>query len=74
MITFIAALLGLLLITIIFQVITKMKIVGGNELGIVSGRGRRGFRLMSGGRVFVTRRGGGRNVATGRGGGMARRG
>ncbi len=53
MITFVAALLGLILITIVFQVVTKMKIVGGNELGIVSGKGRRGFRLMSGGRVFV---------------------
>ena len=53
MIPFVVVLVGLLGITIILQVITKMKIVGGNELGIVSGRGSaKGFRAISGGRVF----------------------
>ena len=39
MIFFVAVLLGLILLTILIQLITKMKIVGGNELGIVSGKG-----------------------------------
>jgi len=52
-ISFVVVLLGLLAITIIFQIVTKMKIVGGNELGIVSGRASaKGFRAISGGRVF----------------------
>jgi regulator of protease activity HflC (stomatin/prohibitin superfamily) len=52
--TFIGALAGLLLLTIIIQLITNMKIIGGNELGIVSGtNGKKGFRLVSGGRVFL---------------------
>ena len=54
MIVFVAALLGLILITILFQLITKMKVVGGNELGITSGGGsEKGFRTISGGRVFI---------------------
>ena len=53
MVAFVSVLLGLLVITVIYQVVTKMKIVGGNELGIVSGRGSdKGFRAISGGRVF----------------------
>ena len=54
MILFVSVLVGLIVITIIIQLITKMKIVGGNELGIVSGRGSaKGFRAISGGRVFI---------------------
>jgi len=54
MIAFISALIALIAITVIYQLITKMKIVGGNELGIVSGTGRiKGFRSISGGRVFI---------------------
>lgn len=54
MIAFVTALLGLILLTVVIQVITKMKIVGGNELGIVSGKGTgKGFRAISGGRVFI---------------------
>ncbi len=54
MIAFVSALIALIAITVIYQLITKMKIVGGNELGIVSGTGRRkGFRSISGGRVFI---------------------
>jgi uncharacterized membrane protein YqiK len=30
-----------------------MRIVGGNELGIVAGRGNKGFRSLSGGRAFI---------------------
>jgi flotillin len=41
-------------ITLLIQLISKIKIVGGNELGIVSGRGaRKGFTTVSGGRVFI---------------------
>ncbi len=54
MIAFVAVLIALIVITVILQVITKMKIVGGNELGIVSGKGSpKGFRAISGGRVFT---------------------
>ncbi len=54
MVTFVATLIVLLSITIIIQLISKMKIVGGNELGIVSGRmGKRNFSTISGGRVFI---------------------
>ncbi|MCL2184736.1 MAG: SPFH domain-containing protein [Treponema sp.] len=41
-------------ITVIVQLITNMKIVGGNELGVITGSGRlKGFRTFSGGRAFV---------------------
>ncbi len=54
MITFVIVFLGFLFLTIIIQLLTKMKIVGGNELGILSGSGKRkGFRLLSGGRIFI---------------------
>lgn len=54
MIIFVITLIGLLAITIIIQLLTKMKIVGGNELGIVSGKGsNKGFRSLSGGRAFI---------------------
>ncbi len=54
MIVFIVTLLGLMAITIVIQVLTKMRIVGGNELGIVSGKGsKKGFRSLSGGRAFI---------------------
>ncbi|MDR1142800.1 MAG: hypothetical protein LBK77_01120 [Spirochaetaceae bacterium] len=54
MIFFAIVLGGLTGITIIIQLITNMKIVGGNELGVVTGSGRpKGFRTFSGGRAFV---------------------
>jgi len=54
MIVFVSTLLGLTLIAILIQLITKMKIIGGNELGVVSGGGgKRGFRSLSGGRAFI---------------------
>ncbi|MFP4382456.1 MAG: SPFH domain-containing protein [Spirochaetia bacterium] len=54
MILFLITLFGLIGITVIIQLITKMRIVGGNELGIVSGKGsRKGFRSLSGGRAFI---------------------
>lgn len=54
MTTFVVTLLGLIVITIVIQLVTKMRIVGGNELGVVSGRGgAKGFRSLSGGRAFI---------------------
>lgn len=54
MIAFVAALGGLVAITILIQLITNMKIVGGNELGVVTGSGgAKGFRTLSGGRAFI---------------------
>ncbi|WP_455382715.1 SPFH domain-containing protein [Salinispira pacifica] len=54
MIVFAVVVLGLIAVTIIIQLLTKMRIVGGNELGIVSGKGsKKGFRSLSGGRAFV---------------------
>ncbi|MDR1506232.1 MAG: hypothetical protein LBI67_03940 [Treponema sp.] len=54
MIVFAVVLGGLVGITVIIQLITNMKIVGGNELGVVTGAGRpKGFRTFSGGRAFV---------------------
>ncbi|MBN2875649.1 MAG: hypothetical protein JXM71_11185, partial [Spirochaetales bacterium] len=54
MIAFIAVLGGLVGFTVLIQVITNMKLVGGNELGIVTGSGgAKGFRTLSGGRAFI---------------------
>ncbi len=54
MIYFIIGLVGTLSAIVIYQLVTKMKIVGGNELGIVSGKtGGKGFKTLSGGRVFI---------------------
>jgi hypothetical protein len=54
MIVFAAVLGSLVGVTIIIQLVTNMKIVGGNELGVVTGSGRpKGFRTLSGGRAFV---------------------
>jgi hypothetical protein len=54
MIPFLIVLGGLVGLTAIIQVARNMKIVGGNELGVVSGTtAARGFRTLSGGRAFV---------------------
>jgi uncharacterized membrane protein YqiK len=53
MLGFAAVLLGLIFLTLIVQLITKMKIVGANELAIVAGKGPEGFATLRGGRVFV---------------------
>ncbi|MDR1301017.1 MAG: flotillin family protein [Treponema sp.] len=54
MIVFAAVLGGLVGITLLIQLITNMKIVGGNELGVVTGSGKpKGFRTFSGGRAFI---------------------
>lgn len=54
MIIFASSLIGLIVLTIIIQLITNMRIVGGNELGIVSGKGgEKSFKMISGGRIFT---------------------
>jgi regulator of protease activity HflC (stomatin/prohibitin superfamily) len=54
MIGFVIGLGGLVALAVIVQLLTNMKIVGGNELGVVSGaQARKGFRTFSGGRAFV---------------------
>jgi flotillin len=54
MIAFIIVLGILVCATVLIQLITNMKIVGGNELGVVSGSGGdKGFRTFSGGRAFI---------------------
>lgn len=54
MVTFITVIFSLVGITILIQLITNMKIVGGNELGIKSGvGGDKGFSMITGGRQFI---------------------
>lgn len=54
MFVFVASFLTLLFASLLIQLFTKMKIVGGNELGILSGTAnKKGFRSLSGGRVFI---------------------
>jgi flotillin len=51
---FVIAFAALFGITALFQLISKVKIVGGNELGIISGVvNEKGFSTISGGRIFV---------------------
>lgn len=50
--TFVAGVLALILITLVVQIISKMKLVPPSELGVVHGRGG-SFRTYQGGRVFV---------------------
>ncbi|SMO45442.1 SPFH domain / Band 7 family protein [Saccharicrinis carchari] len=54
MIVFVSVFLGLIILTLLVQVISNMRIVGGNELGIISGvAGKKGFQMISGGRIFT---------------------
>lgn len=54
MIFFAIGFFGIVFLTLLLQIVTKMKLVGGNELGIVSGRkAEKGFRYISGGRIIV---------------------
>ena len=53
MIGFVGVLLVLIVLTLIYQLISKLIIVGANELAVVSGKGRDGFTTLRGGRVFV---------------------
>jgi flotillin len=54
MVVFVAVLLLFITITLLIQIVSNMKIVGGNELGITSGvGGKKGFKMISGGRIFV---------------------
>jgi hypothetical protein len=53
MIGFVAVLLFLIFLTLVYQLIAKLKIVGANELAVVAGKGRAGFATLRGGRIFV---------------------
>jgi hypothetical protein len=53
MITFVAVLFILIFLTLLAQLVTKMKIIGANELAVVAGKGREGVTSLRGGRVFV---------------------
>lgn len=53
MVGFAGVLLLLVILTLLYQLITKMKIVGANELAVVAGKGPTGFATLRGGRVFV---------------------
>lgn len=53
MTTFIAVLFLLIFLTLVIQLVTKMIIVGANELAVVAGKGPQGFTTLRGGRVFV---------------------
>ncbi len=54
MTAFVITLLELTDVTILIQLIIKIRIVGGNELGVVSGKGgKKGFPSFSGGRAFI---------------------
>lgn len=50
---FICILVVLIGLTLFLQLITKMKIVGANELAVIAGKGPLGFSTLRGGRVFV---------------------
>jgi regulator of protease activity HflC (stomatin/prohibitin superfamily) len=53
MIGFVGVLLILILLTLVYQLVSKLIIVGANELAVVAGKGREGFTTLRGGRVFV---------------------
>jgi regulator of protease activity HflC (stomatin/prohibitin superfamily) len=53
MMVFLLVLLALIVLTVFFQLVTKMKIVGANELAVVAGKGRERYTTLRGGRVFV---------------------
>ena len=54
MIWFLIAFAALFGVTLLIQLVSKVKIVGGNELGILSGvNEEKGFSTISGGRIFV---------------------
>jgi flotillin len=54
LIVFSIVFLAVVVFWLIIQLVSNMKIVGGNELGIISGvGGAKGFSMLSGGRMFV---------------------
>jgi hypothetical protein len=50
---FFVVLIGLIGASILYQVVSKMKIVGANELAVIAGKGQDGLSTIRGGRVFV---------------------
>jgi regulator of protease activity HflC (stomatin/prohibitin superfamily) len=53
MIGFVVVLMILIFLTLVYQLVSKLIIVGANELAVVAGKGREGFATLRGGRVFV---------------------
>ena len=53
MIGFVVVLMVLIFLTLVYQLVSKLIIVGANELAVVAGKGREGFTTLRGGRVFV---------------------
>ncbi len=53
MLPFLATLALLILITLVFQIVSKMKLVPPSRLAVVHGKGKDGFTMFRGGRVFV---------------------
>ncbi len=54
LLVFSSVFLAIVIFWLIIQLVSNMKIVGGNELGIISGvGGPKGFSMLSGGRMFV---------------------
>jgi len=49
---FLATLLVLIILTLIFNIVSKLKLVPPSQLAVVHGKGR-GFRMYRGGRVFI---------------------
>ncbi len=53
MIGFVVTIIILLALTVIYQLVSKLKIVEANTLAVIAGKGRQGFQTLRGGRVFV---------------------
>ncbi|MCS6884298.1 MAG: SPFH domain-containing protein [Acidobacteriota bacterium] len=53
MTSFLVALGILIALTLFIQIISRMKIVGANELAVVAGKGSKGYITLRGGRVFI---------------------
>ena len=47
------ALAGLIAVSLVYQLLANLKVVGANELAVVAGKGRSGFSTLRGGRVFI---------------------
>ena len=53
MIGFLVVLGALIILVLLHQMVTKMKIVGASQMAAVAGKGAQGFSTVRGGRVFV---------------------
>ncbi|MCR9294007.1 MAG: SPFH domain-containing protein [bacterium] len=53
MLGFVVVLTALIVLVLLHQIVTKMKIVGASQLAAVAGKGAKGYTTVRGGRVFV---------------------